>query len=82
MKQEVYNNQSKIFGETTASKFQGQHAAKFKFYRYKGLYPATKTKIHRWSFPRNFAKFQNSYFLEYFWGADSEKKTDEHQGVQ
>ena len=38
-----YSNQSKIFQEITASKFQGQHATQFN--RYEGLCPATKTEI-------------------------------------
>ena len=40
-------NSLKIILEITASKFQGQHAAQFSFCRYEGLYPPTKTKIHR-----------------------------------
>ena len=40
-----YGNQSKIFREITASKFQGQHAKQFN--SYEGLYLATKTKTHR-----------------------------------
>ena len=42
-----YRNQSKIFREITASKFQGQHAAQFNFCRYEGLCPVTDAKIHR-----------------------------------
>ena len=37
------SHQLKIFWERSASKFQGQQAAKFK---YDGLYSATKTEIH------------------------------------
>ena len=33
------------------------NAAQFNFCRYETLCPATKTEIHRGSFPRNFAKF-------------------------
>ena len=38
-------NQSKIFREITAWKFEGQHATQLN--RYEGLCPATKTEIHR-----------------------------------
>ena len=39
-----YRNQSKIFREITASKFQGQHVAQFN--KYEVQCPATKTEIH------------------------------------
>ena len=47
MKQKRCDNQSKIFRKINASKFQGQHAPQFSFYRYEGLCPATKTEIHK-----------------------------------
>ena len=46
MKQERYNNQSKIFGEITASKFQEQHTPQFSVCRYEDLCPAAKTELH------------------------------------
>ena len=59
MKQKRCNNQSQIFREITASKFEGQHVPQFSFYRYEGLCHGTKTEIHHGflRFPRNFAKF-------------------------
>ena len=59
-----YSNQSKIFRETTASKFQGQHATQFN--RYEALCPATKTEIYRRfsnGILRNFraASFENNF---------------------
>ena len=50
--------------EISASKFQGQHAGQF---RYESWCSATKTEIQCGCFPRNFAKFQNSYFQNNFW---------------
>ena len=58
MKQERYNNQSKIFGEITASKFQEQHTPQFSVCRYEDLCPAAKTELHRWCFQPNFAKVE------------------------
>ena len=59
-----YSNQSKIFRETTASKFQGQDATQFN--RYEALCPATKTEIYRRfsnGILRNFraASFENNF---------------------
>ena len=59
-----YSNQSKIFRETTASKFQGQHATQFN--RYEALCSATKTEIYRRfsnGILRNFraASFENNF---------------------
>ena len=36
-----YNNQSKIFPEIAASKFQEQHTVQLNFHRYEDLCPAT-----------------------------------------
>ena len=47
MKQERYSNQSKIFQEITASKFQEKHAVKFNSSSYEGLCPESKTEIHQ-----------------------------------
>ena len=57
MKRERYDNQSKIFREITASKFQGQHAPQFNFCKCVRLCPATKTEIPFECFPWNLAKF-------------------------
>ena len=55
-----YSNQSKIFREISASKFQGEHAAQF---RYGGPCSVTKTEIHRECFLQNFrtASFENNF---------------------
>ena len=71
-----YSNQSKIFREITASKFQGQHAEQFNFYRYEVICPATKTEIHR--------RFSNGILRDsrtanFFGKAASEKKTEEEK---
>ena len=68
-----YINQSKIFCEITASKFQGQPAAQFNFCTYEGLCPATKTETHhRFSnrLLQNFrtATFESNFFLGGGWG--------------
>ena len=51
-----YSNQSKIFQEITTLKFQGQHASQSNFCRHEGLYPGTKTEIHRCWFRWNVEK--------------------------
>ena len=55
MKQERYSNQSKIFREIFASKFQGQHTVQFNFCTYEGLCPAAKT-ILPWVFSTKFCR--------------------------
>ena len=44
MKHKRCNNQSQIFREITASKFEGQHVPQFSFYRYESLCHGTKTE--------------------------------------
>ena len=55
-----YSNQSKIFREISASKFQGEHAAQF---RYSGPCSVAKTEIHHGCFLQNFrtATFENNF---------------------
>ena len=51
-----YSNQSRIVQEITTLKFQGQHAPQSSFCRHEGLYPGTKTEIHRCWFRWNVEK--------------------------
>ena len=75
-----YSNQSKIFRERTASKFQGQHAKQFN--RCEGLCLATKTEIHQ-GFSMEFCKILGQLvsriiFAGYFW---KEKRGGEGHAV-
>ena len=59
-----YSNQSKIFQEITASKFQGQHATQFN--RFEGLCLATKADIQRGFSNEILRKFRAASFENNF----------------
>ena len=78
-----YSNQSKIFREITASKFQGQHAEQFNFCRYEAICPAAKTEIHRRFSNGVLRDFRTATFGNNFFGKTaSEKKTEEEKDGQ
>ena len=78
-----YSNQSKIFREITASKFQGQHAEQFNFCRCEVICPAAKTEIHSRFSNGVLRDFRTATFGNIFFGkAASEKKTEEEKDGQ
>ena len=76
MKQERYSNESKIFWEITASKFQRQHAAQFTLSRYEVLCPETNPP---WVFSTEFREILEQLLSRIILRAASEKKTEKEK---
>ena len=72
-----YNNQSKMFRGITASNYQREHDAEFNFWRYEGLYPATKTEMQPVVSNGILQNFRTATFENNFGGTASENKTEE-----
>ena len=75
------NNQSKIFREITASKLQGQQAA-YSISVDMKIYALLLKHNSTAGFPIAFCQILEQFFRESFWGAASEKKTEEEKDPQ